>query len=121
MKTVNTCKKLLSDLKTLEAFTIFGSENPEVFTIFNSENPEVLTIFGSENPEVFTIFGPWKCSLFSVLKTLEVFTIFGSENPWGVMFDAILSGGPGGEVPQESRRGWRAARPPNQRDGRGGR
>ena len=34
---------------------------------------------------------------------MEVYTIFESENLGGLMFDAILSGGPGGEAPQESR------------------
>ena len=47
---------------------------------------------------------------------MEVYTIFGSENLGGLMFDAILSGGPGGEAPRESR----AARPLNEGDGRGG-
>ena len=35
------------------------------------------------------------------------------------MFDAILSEGPGGEAPWESRGVWGAARPPNEGDGRG--
>ena len=147
---------LFSDLKTLEAYTIFESEKPgsvycfriwkpwkcmlfshlktlEVHTILALKTLEVYTILGPENPgsvydfriwtpwkcilfsdlktlEVYTIFGcgdpgsayyfriwkPWKCILFSDLKTLEVYTIFGSENPGGLMFDAILSGGPGG-------------------------
>ena len=35
------------------------------------------------------------------------------------MFDAILSGGPGGDAPRESRVVWEAARHPNHGDGRG--
>ena len=31
---------------------------------------------------------------------MEVYTIFGSENRGGLMFDAILSGGPGGKLNQ---------------------
>ena len=37
------------------------------------------------------------------MKTLEVYTIFVFENLGGIMFDAILSGDPGGEAPRESR------------------
>ena len=50
---------------------------------------------------MFTIFGSekLKCSLFSALKTLELYTIFKSENLGGLMFDASLSGSPGGEAP----------------------
>ena len=98
-----------------EVYTIFGSENPgSVF--FGSENPEVYTIFRSENPEVFTMFGcenrkcslfsglkTRKCILFSGLKTLEAYTNFVSENLGGLMFDAILWDGPGGEATRESR------------------
>ena len=43
---------------------------------------------------------------------LEVYTIFVFENLGGIMFDAILSGGPGGEAPRESRGVWGAAGPP---------
>ena len=85
---------------------------------------EVFTIFGSENPgsaHYFRILKPWKCSLYSDLETLEAFTIFRSENRGGLIFDAILAGGPGGEAPRESRDVWRGARPPNEGDGRGGR
>ena len=72
----------------------------------------MYTIFGSENRE--SVF------LFSDLQTLEVYTIFESEDLGGLMFDAILSGGPRGEAPQESRGVCEAARPPNEGDGRGG-
>ena len=75
-------KKLLSDLKILEVFTIFGSETPEVYSIFGSENS------GSVQ-----------------------YTIFVSENLGGLMFDAILRRGLGGEAPQESRGAWGAQAP----------
>ena len=64
----------------------------EVFTIFGPENPEVFTIFGFENrgsAHYFRIWEPWKCSLFSDLKTVEVFTIFGSENRGSVHYFRI--------------------------------
>ena len=44
---------------------------------------EVYTIFPFKNLGIvyyFRLRKPWKCLLFSDLKTLEVFTIFGSEN-----------------------------------------
>ena len=96
---------LLSDLKTVEVFTIFGSENPGSVYYFRNWKPwksnfrnwkpwkyiifsdlktlEVYTMFGSENPGsayYFRNWKPWKCILFSDLKTLEVYTIFGTEN-----------------------------------------
>ena len=52
---------LVSDLKTLEVHTIFGSENAK----------------------------PWKCILFVDLKTLEVYTIFGSGNHRSVYYFRI--------------------------------
>ena len=126
---------LFSDLKTVEVFTIFGSENlgsVHYFRIWKHwkcilfsdlKTLEVYTMFGSENPGIvydFRIWKPWKCSLSSDLKTMEAVTIFGSENCGGPIFDAILWVGSGGEAAQESRWVWGAARHPNEGDGRGG-
>ena len=50
---------------------------------------EVYTIFGAENigsVYYFRIWKPWKCILFSGLKTVEVYTIFGNENRGSVYY-----------------------------------
>ena len=106
---------LFSELKTLEAFTIFGSENlgsVHYFrfwkfwkcSLFSDLKPwkwilisdlkilEVFTIFGYENPgsvHYLRIWKPWKCLQFSDLNILEVFTICGSENPGSVHYFRI--------------------------------
>ena len=61
------------------------------------------------------------------LKTLKLYTTFETGNLEytvscliGLMFDAIQSGGSGGEGPPESTGLWGGARPPNEGDGRGG-
>ena len=64
----------------------------EVFTISGHDNPGSVPIFGSEKPRsvyYFRIGKPWKCILFSDLKTLEVYTIFGFENPGSVYYFRI--------------------------------
>ena len=50
---------------------------------------------------------------------MEVYTIFGSENLGGLIFDVILSGGPGGKALWESRVVLGAERPSNKGNGRG--
>ena len=89
----------------LEVYTIFGPGNPGSVHYFPIWKPWKCSLFSDlKTVEVFTIVGsekPWKCSLFSDLKTLEVFTIFGSENlgsvyysrnrkPWrGILFSEL--------------------------------
>ena len=58
---------LFSELKTLEAYTIFGTES--LGSVYYS--------WGSK---------PWKCIVFPDLNTLEVYTIFGTENLGSVYY-----------------------------------